>query len=313
MNSVITKHLLQIIIWLLALGCIVLIYSKSKTPDKTYNVSRSPVWPERIISLAPNITEILFALGLDDQIVAVSSDSDTPDDALEKQKVGTFWRPNTEVIIASKPDLVVTLQFEQQKAAAESLGRLGYHVLTLKIEKTEDLISAIEKIGEATHRKDSAKELIEDISNQLDDLKARFSSDDKVKVLWVIQNEPLRVVGRNTFINEIIELAGGENAIGPTIQKYPAIGTEVLMTSQAQVIIQSAMAKDDIDKQTQRAEKFWSKMTNLPAVKNNRIFVIDSDNVLRLGPGLPDGVRLIGHCLHQLSPKQKHESIQQSR
>jgi iron complex transport system substrate-binding protein len=254
--------------------------------------------PTRIVSLAPNLTEILFALGLGEKIVAVSSDSDYPPEASDRKRTGTFWQPNTEAIIASKPDLVVTLWFEQQKSVADSLKRLDYHVLTLRIEKIEELLTAIQKIGSATDRKQRADQLVKNIRNRVNNLQLKLNSANKVKVLWVIQVEPLRVAGRNTFVNELIELAGGENAIRPTIQQYPSIGAEELFACGAEVIIQSAMGTSDIDQQQRSAEKFWSKWTNLPAVKNNRIYIVDSDIVLRLGPRLCQGIELIAHCLH---------------
>jgi len=230
--------------------------------------------PARIVSLAPNLTEILFALGLDERIVAVSNGSNYPPEAANKKKIGTFWQPNTEAIIASKPDLVISLSFEQQKSVANSLKRLRFKVLSLKIEKIEELLSAIQKIGSATGYEQRAEQLVKDISNRLNDLQLKLGSTNKVKVLWVVQVEPLRVAGRNTFINELIELAGGENAIGPTVQQYPPIGTEELLAWGAEVIIQSAMGTGNITKQQQAAEMFWSKRTNLPAVKNNRVYVV---------------------------------------
>lgn len=257
-----------------------------------------PNKPQRIVSLAPSLTEILFALGLGDKIAGVTLDSDYPPAAQKKTKVGTFWQPDTEAVIVAKPDLVVTLQIGQQKSVADSLNRLGYQVLVLKIDKIEELFTAIQKIGTATGSKQRADELIENISGQLNYLKSRYSSTNKPRVLWVIQTEPLRVAGRNTFINELIELVGGENAIDPTIQRYPPIGTEELLTCNAEVIIQSAMGKTDIDKQQQQAEVFWSKWASLPAVKNNKIYVVNSDTVLRLGPRLPQGVEIVGRCLH---------------
>lgn len=113
----------------------------------------------------------------------------------------------------------------------------------------------------------------------------------------MVQTEPLRVVGRNTFINELIELAGGENAIGPTIQQYPQIGTEELLTCGAEVIIQSAMG-NNIERQQRIAQTFWGKYPNLPAVKNNRIYVVKPDTILRLGPRLCQGIELIARCLY---------------
>ncbi len=279
------------------------------------NLTESSNKPTRIVSLAPNLTEILFALGLGERVVAVSSDSDYPSEAANKNKVGTFWTPNIEAIITSKPDLVITLQTrtEHQKAVADSLRRLRFKVLTLKMEKIEELLTAIEKIGTATGSEQRSDELAKSISNQLNILQSKVSSADKVKVLWVVQVEPLRVAGRNTFINELIELAGGENAIGPTIAQYPSISSEELLACGAGTIIQSAMGTDDIPGQQQAAEVFWSRWSSLTAVKNNRIYVIEPDTTLRLGPRLLQGAETIAKCLHPDIFKQTSDSAQQSR
>ncbi len=275
---------------------VVIYHNQDRTSE--LNLTKSANKPTRIACLAPNLTEILFALGLGERIVAASSDSDYPPEAANKNKVGTFWSPNTEAIIASRPDLVITLWFEQQKTVAESLRRLGYQVLSLKIEKVEELFTAIEKIGIATGCKQDADELTKNIRMQLSDLKQELSSATKVKVLWVIQTEPLRVAGRNTFINELIELCGGENAIGPTIAQYPQIGTEELLACGVEAIIQSAMGAGNITAQQQAAETFWSRWPSLPAVKNNRIYVVQPDTILRLGPRLPQGIQSIVRYLH---------------
>lgn len=267
-------------------------------PDREAATTSLPAQPDRIVSLAPNLTEILFALGLGEKVVAVSSDSDYPPEAANKNKVGTFWQPNTEAIIASKPDLVITENFEQQKSAAETLKRLGYKVLTLKIESVEELLAGIKAVGAATGAQKRANQLVEDITDRLDNLRSKLARTDKVKVLWVVQAEPLRVAGRNTFLNQLMELAGGENAIGPTIQQYPPIGTEELLACGAETIIQSAMGVSNIPEQQQAAERFWSKWPTLPAVKNNRIYVIDPDTTLRLGPRLCQGLELVVRCLH---------------
>ncbi len=271
--------------------------------------------PERIVSLAPNLTEILFALGLGEKIVAVSNNCDYPPQTTDKERIGTFWQPNTEAIIASRPELVVTLWFEQQKAVAETLKRLGYQVLTLKIEKIEELLTAIQEIGTAAGARQRADELVKDITNQLlvIERQLRLSSADKVKVLWVIQAEPLRVAGRNTFVNELVEAAGGENAIGPTIQQYPQIGTEELLVCGAETIIQSSMTAANIAEQQQAAEAFWAGRVSLPAVRSNKIYVVNSDTVLRLGPRLPQGIEMIARYLHPDIFEQTHGAARQVR
>lgn len=279
------------------------------------NVTNVSSRPARIVSLAPNLTEILFALGLGEKIIGVSNNSNYPAAAADKQKVGPFWQPSTEAIIACKPDLVVTLRTrtEQQKSAADSLERLGFGVLTLEIERIEGLFTAIEEIGRATGCEQRSSELVKNISSQLNILQSKVGSANKVRVLWAVQTEPLRVAGRNTFINELIELAGGENAIGPTISQYPQIGGEELLGCGAEIIIQSAMGERNIAEEQKAAEKFWGRWTNLPAVKNNRIYVIESDTTLRLGPRLPQGAEAIARLLHPDSFKQRGDWAEQER
>jgi iron complex transport system substrate-binding protein len=251
----------------------------------------------RIVSLAPNLTEILFAIGLEDEIVGVTLDSDYPPDAAEKPKVGTFWQPNIEAVVAARPGLVITLGFEQQKNLAGRLRRIGYNSLTVDIEKVSDLFDAIERIGTATNRQRQANELISRIRTNLQQLATLVGAEAKVRVLWVVQREPLRVAGRDTFVNEMIELAGGENAIGPTVHKYPPIGSEQVIACNADVIIEPAMGWQDIESQRDRALQYWSKFMYLPAVASRRVYVIDGDTVSRLGPRLYEGTETIAKCL----------------
>jgi iron complex transport system substrate-binding protein len=252
---------------------------------------------DRIVSLAPNITEILFAIGLGDEIAGVTLDSDYPPDASKKPKVGTFWQPDIEAVVAARPDLVITLGFEQQKNLAERLRRIGYNSLTVNVEKINDLFNAIEIIGAATGRRRHANELISRIKAKLQQLASMVGAGPKVRVLWVVQREPLRVAGRDTFVNEMIELAGGENAIGPTVHKYPPIGSEQVIACNADVIIESAMGREDIENQRDGALQHWSKFKHLPAVANGRVFVIRGDTVSRLGPRLYEGTETIARCL----------------
>ena len=253
--------------------------------------------PDRIVSMAPNLTEVLFALGLEDKIVGVTLDSDYPPAAAEKPKVGTFWQPNIEAVIAAKPDLVITLAFEQQKNLAERLKRIGYNSLMVNIEKVSELFEVIEKIGEVTGKVAEANELAYDIRMKLEQLSALINTGDKVKVLWVVQRRPLRVAGRDTFVNEIIELAGGENAIGPTVHKYPPIGAEQVIACAPDVIIEPAMTGGDRAGQKEKAIRYWSRFENVPAVKNKRVYIIDGDTVSRLGPRLYEGTETIARCL----------------
>lgn len=264
--------------------------------DTERNVDASASPGGRIVSASPNLTEILFALGLGEEIVGVTLRSNHPQEATEKPKIGTFWQPSIEAVIAAKPDLIITLAFEQQKNLARRLRRIGYNTLTVKIEKVSELFGAIEKIGEVTGKELEAERLSCGIRGKLRELSASVGEEEKIRVLWVVQREPLRAAGRETFINEMIELAGGENVLGRTIHKYPPIGAELVYSCGADVIIEPAMSGAAADQQ-ENAVEYWSKFEHLPAVRNKRVYVIDGDPVSRLGPRLYEGVELIARCL----------------
>jgi iron complex transport system substrate-binding protein len=253
--------------------------------------------PNRIVSAAPNLTEILFSLGLGQNIVAVPQYSTYPPETQTLPKIGSFFQPSIEAVIAQKPDLTITLDFPQQKNLADRLDRMGYNTQTLKIETVEQLYQAIDQIGEASNSKGKSDELIANIKTELNIISAKASQTEKPKVLWVVQREPLRVAGVNTFINDMIELAGGQNAIGQTLHQYPPIGSEQILATQPDVIIEASMVGGDIVQQQIAAIEHFSKFKNIPAVVSNKIFVVDGDTVSQLGPRLGQGVKMIANCL----------------
>jgi iron complex transport system substrate-binding protein len=253
--------------------------------------------PGRIVSMAPNLTEILFALGLDERIVGVTIDSNYPAAAVEKPRVGDFWKVDIEAVMASRPDLVFTLGFEQQKNLASRLGRIGYECMPVNIEKIEDMYEAMRQIGSATGSEAQAEELIVQLQDKISEVGVLLEGKEPVKVLWVVQREPLRVAGRDTFVNEIIELAGGENAVGLTVHEYPPVGAEEVITCGAEVIIEPAMVKGDLAAQLESAKGYYGRYENLPAAKEGRIYVIDGDIVSRLGPRLYEAVVTTAQCL----------------
>lgn len=252
----------------------------------------------RLVSLAPSLTEILYALGLGETIVGVTADSDYPPPALNRPKVGTFWQPNIEAIIALKPSLVVTLGFQQQKSLVDRLQRMGYLCLTVDIWTVDDLFTAVDALGKATGSERQARELVDNIRLKIGQLQAAVRGRSRPRVLWVVQRDPLRVAGRDTFINELIELAGGKNAIGPTLHKYPPIGAEQVIASSPQVVVEPTMVKGDPHRQRDQALAYWDRFASTPAVAAGRIHIIDGDVVSRLGPRLYEGIETLAQCLH---------------
>ena len=285
--------LAAVVLWNL-LGYVLL---GSKASESKIGVSQHKT-PSRLISMAPNLTEILYALDLGPNVVGVTSYSDYPPAATEKPKVGTFWEPNIEAVIAAKPDLVVLLDFPQQKDLADRLIRMGYDCLSVTLWKIDEFFDTVTTVGHATGAAPQAERIVGDLKANIDRLQRALAGRSRPRVLWVVQREPLRVAGRDTFINELIELAGGQNAIGPTLHEYPPIGAEQVIASKAEVIIEPAMLAGDLAKQGEQALAHWSRFSSIPAVTEGRIHVIEGDVVSRLSPRLYQGIETITKCLH---------------
>jgi iron complex transport system substrate-binding protein len=256
--------------------------------------------PERIVSLAPNLPEILFALGAGDRVVAVTSHCNWPPEALAKAKVGTFWQPSLESIVKARPDLVVALALAPQRILTRRLELMGYRCLVLDIETVGQLTGAIEILGAELGCPDRASALNASLAQRL--ARASQTSGPRPSVLWVVQRRPLRVAGQRTFINELIELAGGRNAVGPTLYAYPPIGAEQVAACQPEVIIEPVSRPGARGADREGTLEFWRKFPEIPAVTRGRIYAIDEDVVSRLGPRIVDGVEQIARCLQSPAP-----------
>lgn len=268
-------------------------------PQQVDAVAHAPATsrPMRVVSMAPNLTEILYAIDLGESVAAVTSDSDYPPPATAKPNVGSFWLPNAEAVIAQRPDLVLTLEIPQHRALATRLRRMGYRCLSVSIWTVDDLFGAIETIGRAAGRQPEAQSLVLRIRQDIEQWGHVRAGRDRPRVLWVVQREPLRVAGRNTFINDLIELAGGQNAIGPTLHKYPPIGAEQVIGADVEIIIEPAMMGGNLAEQRLQALTYWGRLPSVPAVAAGRIYVIEADTVSRLSPRLCRGIELIAGCL----------------
>ena len=274
-----------------AVGPAVFSQTHVRGPSESYS-------PQRIIALAPNLTEIVYGLGLGEQVVAVTQFSDFPVAVQSKPKVGSFWQLNMEAIVGRRPDLVLALGFPQQRDLARRLRRMHVPVQSFNIEDFNDLLGAIEGIGQITGRPVQAAAMVESLQKDLAAVREKIRHARRPKVLWSIQREPLRVAGRKTFVNWIIENAGGTNAMGPTLHQYPPVGAEQVLACQPEVIIEQLMVKQDPKEQLEQAKAYWQRYDHLPAVQSQRIGVLDDDLVARMGPRIVMGVRATAEIFH---------------
>jgi len=232
---------------------------------------------QRIISLVPSVTETIFALAGEDRLVGVTTYCDYPEEAKKKQKVGDFSNPSIERIMFLRPDLVFATAPEQSKII-NKLKTLGIDVITVQPESYSEIIESIKEIGSLLGKEKRAEEILNGLEDDLKSLKRLVEKiKEKRKVYIELDCNPLFTVGKNSFLNELIELSGGENIAGYTEQTYFAINPEIVVKSDPEVII---LAYPSEGKSVKRRIG-WKRIT---AVKENRVYS-DIDWKLITSPG----------------------------
>lgn len=246
---------------------------------------------KRIISLTPASTEILFALGLEDEIIGVSSYCDWPPQAKRKESVGSFSNPNIEKIISLKPDMVFLTGLEQERLKT-ILSKLGIDYVVLHPSNLKELILSIEKTAKLTGREKESRILINNITDVMRRIKTTVSKipeKDRPRVYLEFWHDPVMTVGGNSFINDMIETAGGINIAKDLRRSYSRIDPEVVILRNPNVIILTYHIKNEsCIKKIFTGRIGWQ---NIDAVKSNRIFQdINPDLVLRPGPRVIEGL-----------------------
>ena len=247
--------------------------------------------PKRIISLAPNITEILFALGLGDNIAGVTIFCDYPEEAKKKQKIGGMSNPSLEGVVSLKPDIVVMTTDGNPKEFEERLHSLKIRTYIFKAQRFSELPQAIREMGSSFDVKERADSLAGRIETSLKKLKITGHSQKK-KVLFIIWPEPLIVAGPNTAMDDTITLLGSENIASKAKTSYPKYSVEEIIRQAPDVII---IGKGHENMQEVSAT-LLKRLKSVPAVKNNRIYYV-SDSLYRLGPRVIEGIEEIAVLL----------------
>jgi iron complex transport system substrate-binding protein len=250
--------------------------------------------PQRIISLAPNITEILFALGLGDRVAAVTSYCDFPEEAKTKEKIGDTLHPNLERIIGLKPDLVLATTASQVEDLMRKLDQLAVPVYVTDPRTVRDTVSSIRKIGEATGASARAAEIADEMERRISAVEMRVKGLPAPRVLYVLQTGPLITAGRNTFINDMIRIAGGQSISGDETADYPQFSRETVIARAPEVII----APSSHGKEYVRVEDLRRDFPTTPAARSNRIVTVNPDWVDRPGPRIVDGLEQLARGLH---------------
>src|SRR5581483_2364976 len=196
--------------------------------------------PQRIVSLAPSITETLFALGLGDRVVGVTSYCDYPPEATAKEKVGDTLRPSIEKIVALRPDLVVASTSSQLEQFIRQLDNLGIPVYVSNPRTVAGVIETIARIGTLTGATRRADELLDGLQKRMASLDARLQGAPRPRVLLILSTEPLITAGGSTFVNDLIERAGGQSIAARETAEYPQYSLETAVAARPEVIFLQA-------------------------------------------------------------------------
>lgn len=286
----------NIIIFFLLISCFETSYASSlKLVDEVGREVNFNFPPKRIISLAPNITEILYGLGLDEEIVGVTIHCNFPQKVKEKPKVGSYINIDFERVVSLKPELIIATAAGNTKDMVERLEKLGFPTYVIFPKKIQDIMKSVLNIGHIVNREREAHVIVQTMQNRLKKIHELTRCLSRPKVFLQIGEAPLVTVGKGSFGDDLINLSGGENIAGNEKQMYPRLGIEEILKRAPEVIIVSTMnPKGDY----QKVFLEWSRWKTIPAVKNKRIHLMDSDLIDRPSPRIIDGLEIMAKILH---------------
>ena len=260
-----------------------------------------PKSPQRIISLAPSITEMLFALELGDKVVGVTSYCNYPQATTKIPKVSDTLHPNLEMIISLKPDLVLVTTASQLEQFTAKMSELGIAVFVIKSDSVKGVLGSIELLGKITNKEQIAKNLIDSLNARLEKVKQQhLNQPAKPKVFFIVGTEPLITVGRKAFVTDLINLAGGQSISEDVETEWPAYSIETAISRAPEIILSPG---------SHSTENEPSKLTLpkglevTPAARLGKIYKIDGDLLLRPGPRIIDGLEQITKLFY---PEEKH-------
>lgn len=249
--------------------------------------------PEKIISLAPSHTEVLFSLGLGDKVVGVTSFCDYPEEATTKEVIGDYTAINLERIIEINPDLVLQYGAGDEESNAR-LKEAGITVVGYEPESIDEVITLIRTIGEITDKASEAEEVTKNMIDRKDNIVEKVKDKEKVKVFYEIWHEPLTAAGPGSFMDELMTLSGGENIAKDAKEGYPQFDIEQLIERDPEVYLTSK----DLEEKTIESIEIRPGYENISAVKNEKIYILDPNIVSRPGPRLIEALEIVAKSIH---------------
>ncbi len=250
--------------------------------------------PKRIVSLAPSITEILFAIGAENEIVGVTDFCNYPPAALEKPKVG-YSQPNLEALVALEPQLVLAPPSFLRADLLAKLEQLKIPTFVLESKTVEGIFGHIQLLGRMVGRASEANAFTAVMRKQVANLTKKVEGRPRPTMLYVLSSDPLITVGPGSFIHHLIELAGGRNAAERANAPYPRLTMEEVLTQNADILL---FPIGEFEGVPQAEQDRWKRWNTLRAVQTGKLFQVQADLLNRPGPRVIKGLRHLVTLLH---------------
>ncbi len=246
--------------------------------------------PRRIVSLSPANTEILFALGLDGKVVGVTNFCDYPPEAMEKETVGDFYPPDIEKIVALDPDLIVATDIHRHDVIP-ALEDKGFTVFALAPQTLQEVLECLHKLGELTGEGEAARQLVSEMQRRIAEIQEKAAAiEDRPRVLYVTWHDPLWTVGRDTWIDDLITIAGGVNIFSAYFESGAMVEVEWAIFLNPEVIIAGDWSYDWANDATE--------LEGTDARLNGRVYPSDDNLVQRSSPRLVEALAWFAHFIH---------------
>jgi iron complex transport system substrate-binding protein len=259
--------------------------------------------PARIISCAPNLTEMLFALGAGPRVIGVTRFCQFPPEARDRPPLGDLYQPNLEAIVAARPDLIVLVP-GNRKVLDFFAGKAEPTILeTNACETIAEIQATIRRLGAAVGAPARGDSLVAAIDAGLEAVRAAHAGVAPVRYLLILGHaegalEQIYVVGPPTYLGELMEMVGGVNVVDAALGRYPIVTREAIVAMNPDVVLERHLGGTATDEQKARTVALWNQLPTLSAVRNGRVRVLDDDHVTINGPDLVNTAWTLSAALH---------------
>jgi len=259
-------------------------------------LSARPASALRVVSLAPALTETLFAVGAGDDLVGVSAQCDYPPEAARVDRVGTFLKPNVEAILTKRPDIIIAAPSPTNASFLEALQRFGMKVLLVESNSVRQTIDNILRIADAVDHGDAGHALVRLIERNLEETRRRLMGSERRRVLLVLGQRPLVVAGAGGLQEQLIQRAGGVNTAASAMGRWPRLNLEHVVAQQPEVIIDMTIPHERVSTTTPFG--IWTSFASVPAVRTRSVYGHPPNLLVRPGPRVAEAIDLLARYIH---------------